>query len=193
MISSNIKYNIGEVYGEVLFQLASEQGLVEEVKEDLDELDRFMFSEGDFNAILDSPYLSIEHKTNLVEKLFSGRLNELTVNFLLTAGTRNRLSALPNIIKKFNKLYRYAKGHKDVWITISHAVGADEKEAIRSSLAQALKTENITLEFNVEPEILGGAIIKYEGKMIDNSVRTRLRKAVGQIIAKGRTLAGKSV
>jgi F0F1-type ATP synthase delta subunit len=48
------------------------------------------------------------------------------------------------------------------------------------------------LEFNVEPSILGGTIIRYEGKMIDNSIRTRLHQAVNTIISRGRN-SGKTV
>ncbi|MEN6386647.1 MAG: ATP synthase F1 subunit delta [Phycisphaerales bacterium] len=186
MIASNLLYNIGELYGQVMFQLATERGEVESVKFDFEEIDKFMFAEGDYHAIISSPYLSVEQKSKLTEKLFGGRVCELTLNFLLTAGSHNRLAALPNIIKKFNRLYRQSKGHKDIWMTISHAVEHDEKEAIKASLAAALKSENITLEINVEPEILGGTIIRYEGKMIDNSIRTRLSRAVETIISQGR-------
>jgi F-type H+-transporting ATPase subunit delta len=192
MIASNLLYNIGELYGRVLFQLATERGEVEIVKSDFDQIDKFMFTEGDYEIILGSPYLSAEQKAKLTEDLFSGRISELTLNFLLTAGAHNRLAALPNIIKKYNRLYRESKGHKDVWMTISHAIDQDEKDAIKASLTAALKTENITLEFNVQPEIIGGTIIRYEGKMIDNSIRTRLHRAVDTIISQARN-TGKSV
>lgn len=193
MINSNLLYNVGEIYGEVLFKLAGQREDIESVKADFDGIEKFIVFEGDFIAVLSSPYLSIEHKSKLVENLFTGRVCELTMNFLLTAGSHNRLSALPHIIKKFNRLYRQLKGHKDIWMTVSHALDTEEKEAVRASLAAALKTENITLEFNVEPEILGGTIIRYAGKMIDNSVRTRLLRAVDTIIAQGRNSAGKSL
>ncbi|HAL44801.1 MAG: ATP synthase F1 subunit delta [Planctomycetes bacterium GWF2_42_9] len=192
MISSNVLYNIGEIYAPVLFDLAVERGELETIKEDIDEIDKFMFAEGDFHAILMSPYLSGEQKSALAEHLFSGKVSELTLNFLLVAGRKNRLNGLPNIIKKFKRLYRHIKGHKDVWMTISHAIGQTEKDEIKASLATALKTENITLEFNVEPSILGGTIIRYEGKMIDNSIRTRLHQAVNTIISRGRN-SGKTV
>lgn len=192
MITSNFLYNLGEVYGQTLFELAAEYGQTENVKSDLDAIDQFMFSEGDFYAIVSSPFLAVEQKRKLAETLFAGRVCELTMDFLLVTGEKNRLAALPNIIKKFNRLYRESKGYKDVWMTVSHAIDPIEKEQIRSQLAAAFQTENITLEFNVEPAILGGTIIRYEGKMIDNSVRTRLHRAVDTIISKGRN-SGKSI
>jgi F-type H+-transporting ATPase subunit delta len=192
MISSNFLYNLGEIYGQTLFQLAAERGETDVVKDDLDEIDKFMFAEGDFHAIMSSPFLSAEQKSKLAETLFAGKVCELTLNFLLVAGSKNRLSALPNMLKKYYRLYRESKGYKDVWMTISHAVEQSEKDAIRASLAAALKSENITLEFNVEPSILGGTIIRYEGKMIDNSIRTRLHRAVDTIISQGRN-SGKSI
>jgi F-type H+-transporting ATPase subunit delta len=192
MIASNFLYNIGEIYGQVIFELATERGDVEAVKSDFDQIDKFMFAEGDYQAILSSPFLSAEQKSKLTADLFSGKVCELTSNFLFIAGEHNRLAALPNIIKKYNRLYRLSKGHKDIWMTISHAIDQQEKDAIKESLAAALKSENITLEFNVEPEILGGTIIRYEGKMIDNSIRSRLHRAVDTIISQGRN-TGKSV
>lgn len=186
MISSNINYNVGEVYGEVLFQLAKERNELDLIKSDFDDIDQFMFSEGDFGAILASPFLSPEQKNELVQKLFAGKVSELTISFLRAAGVRNRLAALADVIKKYNKLYRASKGHKDIWMTVSHALDDNEKEEICASLVAALRTENITLKINVEPAIIGGAIIRYSGKMIDNSIRTRLNRAVETIITKGR-------
>jgi len=192
MISSNFLYNLGEIYGHALFELAAERGEADTVKDDLDEIDRFMFAEGDFHAIMSSPFLSAEHKRKLAETLFTGRVCELTLNFLLVAGSKNRLSAISYMIKKYNKLYRESKGYKDVWMTISHAIEQSEKDAIKASLTEAFKTENVTLEFNVEPAIIGGAVIRYEGKMIDNSIRTRLHRAVDTVISRGRN-SGKSI
>ncbi len=183
---------MGEIYGQTLFQLAAERGEADAVKEDLDEIDKFMFADGDFHAIMSSPFLSAEYKTKLAETLFTGRVCELTLNFLLVAGSKNRLGAMSYMIKKYNKLYRESKGYKDVWMTISHAIEQSEKDTIKASLAEAFKTENITLEFNVEPAIIGGTVIRYEGKMIDNSIRTRLHRAVDTIISQGRN-SGKSI
>jgi F-type H+-transporting ATPase subunit delta len=192
MTASNLLYNVGEIYGQTLFELAAERGEIESVKEDLDSIDGFMFAEGDFYAVVSSPFLAAEQKSKLVRTLFTGKVCELTMNFLLVAGAKNRLAALPNIIKKYNHLYRESKGYKDVWMTISHAINQNEKDEIKASLCKALKTEHITLEFNVEPAILGGTIIRYEDKIIDNSVRTRLHRAVETIISHGRN-SGKSI
>jgi len=192
MTTSNLYYNVAEVYSDVLFKLARERQAVEDVKSDMDELDRFMFAEGSFMAIMTSPYFPAEQKSLLIEKLFSGKFNELTLGFLQAAAAHNRIGVLHLAIKKYNRFYRAMKGHQDIWMTVSHALNQSEIESVKSELAAALKTDKITLEFNVEPAIIGGSIIRHAGKMIDNSVRTRLRRAVDTIISQGRN-SGKGV
>jgi F-type H+-transporting ATPase subunit delta len=186
MISSNKNYCAGEVYGDVLFKLAVERQDVDNIKSDLEEVEKFMLAEGAFMQVMTSPYFSKEQKGTVIEKLFGEKFSELTLNFLLTAVEHNRMGSLYYVIKKFTRLYRRMTGHREVWMTVSQALSPIEIESIKANLAAALKTDKITLEFNVEQEILGGAIIRYGGKMIDNSVRTRLNRAVDSIITQGR-------
>jgi F-type H+-transporting ATPase subunit delta len=192
MIASNLTYCVAEVYGDALFKLAVERQAVEDIKSDLDEIDKFMLLEGLFTVAMTSPYFPKEQKSQLIDKLFGGKFNELTLSFLQAATAHNRISALQLAIKKYNKLYRVMKGHQDIWMTVSHALDQSEIESVKAELAAALRTDTITLEFNVEPAIIGGSIIRHAGKMIDNSIRTRLRCAVDTIISQGRN-SGKSV
>ncbi|HBG27017.1 MAG: ATP synthase F1 subunit delta [Planctomycetes bacterium GWF2_41_51] len=192
MSESDKTYQIAEVYGNVLFEIASEQGIIEDIKSDLDEIDKFIFAEGSFLEYMTSPYFAVEQKKDLLEKLFAGRLNELTLRFLQTAAMHNRLGILFDIIKKFTRLYKKSKGHREIWMTVANALDQNEIDSVKASLSATLNTDKVTLQFNVEPAILGGAIIRYEGKMIDNSIRTRLNHAVDTIISHGRN-TGKSI
>ena len=184
--SSNVFYCVAEVYCGVLFDVARQQQAIEAVKADMDELEKFLFADISFVEVMTSPYFPYENKSRLIDRLFGGKLHDLTVSFLHSVAAHNRCGALYHMIKRFNKLYKMMIGYKDVWITVSHALDQDEIDSLKASLASALNTEKIGVEFNVEPAIIGGTIIKYEGKMIDNSIRTRLRRAVDTVISQGR-------
>ncbi|MGB8226748.1 MAG: ATP synthase F1 subunit delta [Sedimentisphaerales bacterium] len=192
MIASDMNYCVGEVYSSVLFELAVERQAVEDVKSDLDELERFMLLEGSFMMVMTSPYFSIEQKSQLIETLFGGKFNELTFGFLQAAVAHNRTGALYHAIKKYIRLYKAKNGHREIWMTVAQALSPSEVESVKAEMTAALKTDKITLEFNVEPAIIGGTIIRYAGKMIDNTVRNRLHSLVDTIIARGRN-SGKSI
>ena len=192
MTASNKFYCVAEVYCDVLFDIAVEQQAVEAVKSDMDELDRFIFSEGSFVDVMTSPYFPAEHKSSLIKKLFDGKFNDLTISFLQTAAKHNRFGALYHMIKRFNKLYKTMIGYKEIWITVSHALDQNEIASVKSSLASAFNTDKIGVEFDVKPDIIGGTIIRYEGKMLDNSIRNRLQCAVNTVISHGRN-SGKQI
>jgi F-type H+-transporting ATPase subunit delta len=177
--------HIAKVYSQTLFELASQQKLVDTVKNDLDILAELITDEEDFLAFMTSPYFSLEQKKQLLQKI-CGNFNVLTLNFLMVAASHNRISALPSIIKDYEKLYQDYHNYCDIHATVSQALTSSELEALKTSLAAAMNNDKIILETAVDPSIIGGIIIRYSDKVIDNSVRNRLHRAVDTLMTQGK-------
>ena len=70
--------HISKLYVQALFSLARELNIIDDVKTELDSLTVFADEEKDFLTFLDSPYFKTDSKIKLIEKVFSGRYNEIT-------------------------------------------------------------------------------------------------------------------
>ncbi|OHB43936.1 MAG: ATP synthase F1 subunit delta [Planctomycetes bacterium GWC2_45_44] len=183
MSMSDTSSRIADVYSQTLFELAVEQEAIEAVKDSMDAIDELLKSDESFMGFMTSPYFTSEQKLALAERIFAGRLDELTLNFLSAAIAHHRAEFLPNIIAEYGRLYRRHHKYLDVRVTVSQPMEWDAIEALKIAIIKLSSGGRITLETEVNPSIIGGVIIRCNDTVIDNSVKKRLRSAVETIMS----------
>ncbi len=185
MMSTDIR--LGENYANTLFELARENQVIDAVKEDLETIAGIIKQESDLVRFLTSPYFSRESKEQLVTKMLSARIAELTMNFLMVLIRHNRVVLLPRIIPRYGQLWDLAHRCYPVKVTVSHPLEPGQAEELAAAIGAAISGQ-VRLELAVNPDILGGAVIRCGDRVIDNSVHNRLRTAVKTILnqVKGR-------
>ncbi len=168
---------VGKIYAQALFELADSAGAIDAVKENLDFLTAVIVQQRDFAALLSFPWFSDEEKELLTNKIFSARLADLAMDFLLVVVKHNKAGFLPHIAEQYNQLWETHYGYCPVYVTVSRQMNDDEIKKIYADIATAIK-KRVKLEMNVDPSIIGGITIRCGDKVIDNTVRTRLRQVV---------------
>jgi F-type H+-transporting ATPase subunit delta len=176
---------LGGIYAQALFELAERSKMLDAVKDDLDAVRNVSIEVRDFGALMASPYFSTEYKGQIIQKMFGGKLSDLTTNFLMVAVRHNRMMFLAQIIDKFNELREIGQGYRIVEVTVTEPMSKEEAKRFSTDMAGALKSK-VKLQVSVNPSIIGGIIIRCDGKVIDNSIRGRLRQAVGTIMSSQR-------
>jgi len=180
MKTSNIAVRLTEVYAKAIFELAGESMMQDTVKYNLDDVAAVIANETDFRMLLGSPYFTSEYKEQLLRKIFMERISTLIMDFLMVIHRHNRLMLLPQIIAKYNELWDTSNGHCPVKVTVSEAVDDDEIKEITKSIETAVNRK-VRLKVAVDPAIIGGISVRYDDKVIDNTVRNRLITAVKTI------------
>jgi F-type H+-transporting ATPase subunit delta len=185
MMSTDIR--LRENYANTLFELAGENQAIDAVKEDLETIAGILKGQDDLVKFLTSPYFSRQCKEQLVVTALSARIAELTMNFLMVLIKHNRVGLLPEIIFRYGQLWDADRGCYPVKVTVSRPLEQGEAEKLTTDIGAAVGG-TVRLELAVNPDILGGAIVRCGDKVIDNSVHNRLRTAVKTIISqvKGR-------
>ncbi|MGA2172098.1 MAG: ATP synthase F1 subunit delta [Sedimentisphaerales bacterium] len=171
---------IEEAYALAIFDIAVEQHLVDVVKSDLDSLGNIFAKEEDLSKLMWSPYFTRQYKTDLLLKAFSGTFSELTMNCMMIAAKHNRLKFLPEIVACFDRLWDEHHGFVPVKITTSEKLDDERIKKLSDDIASSLKRK-IRIESSTDPSIIGGIVIRYGDKIIDNTIRTRLLNAVKTI------------
>jgi F-type H+-transporting ATPase subunit delta len=176
---------IERVYAGSLFELADQSGIIDTVKDDLDSWTAICSAEEDFDKLIISPYFSSDYKQQLVHKVFAGKIADMTLNFLAVVIRHNRTAFLKKIIEEFHVLWLVREGYCDVQVTISEPPDNQQRAAIAAAVAEALERKT-RFQFMVDPAIIGGVIISYDDKVIDNTVRTRMNEIVETILKRGK-------
>jgi F-type H+-transporting ATPase subunit delta len=171
---------VADIYAQTLLDLAQQAQAVESLAAELDVLSTLLAQDPQFGAFLASPYFAEQTKQNLLHKVFQDKLSRLTLNFLLVIIDHDRGALLPDIVARFQQLYRAYQGYQPVNVTVARALSHEQTEKLSRDVAAALNGK-VDLDVSVDPSLLGGIIIRYGEKMLDNSVRGRLTRTVYQL------------
>lgn len=162
-------------YAKSLLDLALERNEITTIKRDVDSLVA-MGSNRDLALLLQSPVINATKKkaifAELLDKAGASELTKTFVNVLITKG---READLLGILGAFNDQYKALNKITTVKVTSATALDAASLDAIKAQLTAAGKTEaSVELETTVDPSIMGGFILEFDGKVYDASVAHKL-------------------
>jgi len=172
--SGGITASLQGRYASALFQLASEQKAVAAVESDLDKLGEAITSSADLSALINSPRVSRDDAAKVMDGIVSVLgLSPVTKNFLGVLANNRRLSALPDIVRAFASIAAAARGEVTAEVTSAHALTATQLKALAAKLKER-EGKDVKIKTTVDPEVLGGLVVRIGSTQIDSSIRTRL-------------------
>lgn len=181
------RHIIHEIYSDVMFELAEESGSVNTVCDDIEAVAKVFEAEPDFLTLLTVGQLKEEQKVQIVRRVFGGRVDELTLDFLCVLTRRNRLGFLFGIQDHYYALMDQYHNVQRLEITLAKTPDDAQLEKLKAELSDAVKSE-VKLAVQVNPEILGGIIIKKGEMIIDNSVRSILDRTVDAVVSRSKEI-----
>ncbi len=165
---------IASRYAKSLMDLAIEQNKLERVLEDVQSF-KAATEVRDFYLLLKSPIVKASKKISILNELFEGKYDELSMAFLRILVNKGREEYLPEISEVFIDHYRELKGISSVRLITATPVEDAVLKQIESKLLaseETAKTVEITTE--VDPELIGGFVIEFEDKMYDASIANKI-------------------
>jgi F-type H+-transporting ATPase subunit delta len=162
-------------YASALFELANEAGQQAAVEADLVKFQALMDESADLTRLVLSPVFSSEEQERaLAAVLTHAGIGGLTKNFLLVVARNRRLFSVPGMIKTFRALAARARGEVEVDVESAVPLSDAHLEELKISLKNHVG-KDVQLNTRVDPSLLGGLIVKIGSRMIDSSVRTKLK------------------
>jgi F-type H+-transporting ATPase subunit delta len=149
-------------------------GAPEKVRGDLETLSEAFREHKDLAALLQNPAIGVEAKKKITAALAAkAKATPIVERLLALLAERDRLSLLPLVAEAFAEVWNAQRG-----VTAAEAVTAVELEAAQTkALAAALGNaagREVELKARVDPQVLGGLVVRMGGKTYDGSVRGRL-------------------
>jgi F-type H+-transporting ATPase subunit delta len=172
---------IAEVYGRSLFEVASEHDKTDEIREQLGQFADALDSNRDLAIYFFSPYFSTQEKKDGLVKLLDGP-DDALVNFLELLIEKHRMPVIFRIRRYYDTLWEQA--HQILPVQIATAIELDE--GVAKQLGEQIEKstgQRIELTATVDPDILGGLVLRVGNSILDASIRNRLenlRKAVAR-------------
>jgi F-type H+-transporting ATPase subunit delta len=161
--------DIARVYASSLVELGQEKKILADLEAEMKLLADLIAEQRDMRLFLASPGITREKKKDFIEKIFTGKLSEYMNNFLKVLIDNDRQSLIAEINEQFSALLDDINKRQRVSITTAAAMDASTRDKLTSRLKEVLK-KDIILNEKVNPEILGGIVIRVGDTVIDGSL-----------------------
>jgi F-type H+-transporting ATPase subunit delta len=165
---------IAQVYARALFEVAEEQDKLDTVKQQLDQFAGALHDNREMSVFFFSPYFTAEEKKNGLHKAVEGA-DPAVMNFLEVLVERHRMPAIFRIRTDFQALYDKSKKLMPVLVTSAVELDPETIESLGKRIGEQTGNE-IELSSKVDPEILGGIVLRVGNFIMDASIRTRLEQ-----------------
>ena len=170
---------IAAVYARSLFEVASEQDKTDALREQLGQFADALDDNRDLAIFFFSPYFSTQEKEDALDRAISGA-DEIFVNFLKLLIENHRMPVIFRVRRGYEELWEEANRLLPVQVTSAVELDSATVEQIGDRIAEQTDRK-IDLTAQVEPDILGGIVVRVGNSVLDASVRNRLEQLRKQV------------
>jgi F-type H+-transporting ATPase subunit delta len=160
------------VYARALFQAAKEQGRLERVRDELDQIVRMAAEVPELRELLRNPQLDPRARAAALDDLLKGG-DEILRNFLLLLADKGRAAELEEIAREFERLVAAEEGVINVELTTAVELSDKETRDLLKQIEQA-SGRKVEATRSVEPGLIGGIVLQVGSHRLDATVRGRL-------------------
>ncbi|MEE9171068.1 MAG: ATP synthase F1 subunit delta [bacterium] len=161
-------------YAKALFLVGSDRGILDKIQEDWALFVHTLKEKQDFYHFFVSPEVSRREKEEKIEELFGDIFSNVFYNFLLVILKNQRQNVILEIAEAFNVKVDQSVNRTKAVVTSAVELPAELRTQIQQQLSKDLNKE-IILVTQRDPTLIGGIRIMVEGKVIDGSIKGKLR------------------
>ena len=163
-------------YAKSLLDLGKEMGTLSAVKADMDLLTKTMAESRDLRLLLRNPIVKHDKKLAILKAIFEGKVSDMTLRFFTILTEKNRESAIEGIGPEFLAQFNVLRGIQSALVTSAAPLSAAARAEIQALVTKQTGHAEVQLTEKVDPELIGGFVLRVGDNQIDDSVRTSLRK-----------------
>ncbi len=184
MKNKSFSQAIVEPYAEALMALAKEQNLVETFGQDIQFILTTLTESEDLRKLLNAPLIPESVKKDLLISLFSTQVSVSVASFLGILVERRRILFLEAICLKFQALLRQMNQVALAEISSAIPLTEAQQETLKLKVKELTGANSVELSIKLNPDLIGGVIIKVGSQVIDASIRGQLRRLSSSLMVK---------
>jgi F-type H+-transporting ATPase subunit delta len=173
---------VSRVYAEALYAAAAKDGQTDAVLEEMHSLIHDVFrGHPPLEALIAGSAIGRKAKEEVIRKAFQGRASDIFLNFLLVLNRHDRLELLRPMLSAMHQIDDEKKNRIPVQIWSAVPLPEDQRDKLVAQIKQGLKAD-LKLDLRVDPDLLGGLIVRAGDYVYDHSVRSQLQAIRKELI-----------
>ncbi len=176
MKGSLLSAGIVEPYAQALMDLSQANNLTQQFGEEIASLLNLLSQSPELQQFLASPVVKAEDKQGILQRIAGEQVHPYIMNFLKILVNRGRIQFLEPICQQYRTLLNKLNQVVVAEVTSAVPLNENQQQAIREQVIGISGAQNVEIETRIEPDLIGGVIIKVGSQIIDSSLRGQLRR-----------------
>lgn len=178
---------VSKTYGEALFQLAMEkeaarQGAAMDLLQETVQIEEILKQNPEFDGLMKHPGVAKTEKLDVVQKVFEGRASQEVYEFLKLIVSKDRYKELPDILEYFSGKMKEFQKIGVVYVTTAMVLTDVQAKQIEQRILETAPFEKLEMHYSVDPELIGGMIVRIGDRVVDSSIRNKLSDLTKQLL-----------
>lgn len=170
------EFRIASRYAKSLIDLANEKGILEDVYNDMLLVKKVCVDNRDFALMLKNPIIKHDKKRNILNAVFKGKVNDVTIAILDILTRKNRESVIPSIASEFVNQYNVFKGIEVAQITTTIPLDNTLRAEFEKIVSQISDKKSVQLEEKVDKDLIGGYLLRVGDRQLDDSILSKINE-----------------
>ena len=170
---------IAAVYARSLFEVAAEQSKLDSIRDQLGEFTDALDSTRELQVFFFSPYFSTAEKVDGLDRTVSDA-DPVVVNFLKLLIENHRMPVIFRVRREFDQLWQEENKLLPVQVTSAVELDPGTVSQIGDRIAEQTGRK-VDLSATVDPDVLGGLVVRVGNSILDASIRNRLEQLRKQV------------
>ena len=171
---------VANTYAQALYDLVKDEGLGKTVLEELAVLKRVFSENPGYGKLLSAPDLPKQERCQILDEAFRGKVHLYVLNFMKILMEKGYIRQFPQCCDAYREFYNKDNGILVVKVESAVALDSLQKEKLTQKL-ETTTGKQIDLQCIVDSAVLGGLRIRYDGKQVDGTVKTKL-DSIGKLL-----------
>ncbi len=176
MSTTLISSEIAEPYAQALMSLARERNLTEEFGQQFRALESLLEESPEFREFIANPVIKAEDKKSVLRRVMNARANPYLINFLMLLVDKRRIIFLKQITEQFLNLLRQLNQTVLAEVISARELNEEQTRAVADKVKSITNARDVELKTSIDPDLIGGVIIKVGSQVLDASLRGQLRR-----------------
>ena len=167
-------------YAQALYDLAKDEDLGKTILEELNVLKGVFVENPQYSKLLSAPDLPKQERCGILDEAFRGKVHPYVLNFLKILTEKGYIRQFPDCCDAYRGFYNEDNGILVVKAQSAVALTDAQKQKLTAKLI-ATTGKTIDLQCSIDPAVLGGLRLSYDGKQVDGTVKNRM-DAIGKLL-----------
>lgn len=177
-------FKVASRYAKSLLDLAKEQGHVEAVKADIEQIVAIIKSSSELQAVLSNPIIKTDKKENILSALFKDKARPEIMAFFGIMIRKGRGELIYATALEFIREYNELNGIVKAEVLSAAALSAENIQALKNAIGQQINAEVILIN-KVDPTLIGGFVVKVGDRQVDATIAGKLSKLERHFVTQG--------